>query len=110
MLVFDLRAIGNNLLEYRKRAGLTQYEAAEAAGVSGRTYADIERGTVNMRVETLLRICEALRITPNDILTQDMPPCLEREAELREKLDACAPVERETALQLLDVYLRSLPR
>ena len=42
------------------RLGLTQMEVAEAAGLSDRTYADIERGTVNMQVETVLRICKAL--------------------------------------------------
>ncbi len=108
MLLFDLRAIGDNLLEYRKKAGMTQYEAAEAAGVSGRTYADIERGTVNMRVETLLRICEALKITPNDILTKGPIPYPEQEAELRERLESCTPEERKTALRLLSVYLHSL--
>ncbi len=108
MLLFDLRTIGNNLLEYRKKAGMTQYEAAEAAGVSGRTYADIERGTVNMRVETLLRICEALRITPNDILTKGPTSYPAQEAELKKRLESCTPEERETALKLVSVYLHSL--
>ena len=71
MLVFDFGAIGNKLLAIRKQAGLTQNEVAELAGLSDRTYADIERGTVNMRIETILRICKALRITPDDILTEE---------------------------------------
>ena len=62
MLVLDMREIGNKLLAIRKRMGMTQVEVAEAAGLSSRTYADIERGTVNMRVETILRICDALHI------------------------------------------------
>ena len=70
MLLLDMRKIGNRLLAFRKRMGMTQVEVAEAAGLSGRTYADIERGTVNMRVETILHICEALHITPDEILTQ----------------------------------------
>lgn len=53
MLVFDKRAIGNKLLVIRKKIGLTQAEVAEAAGLSDRTYADIERGSVNMRTETI---------------------------------------------------------
>ena len=47
MLIFDLHTIGNRLLMIRKRMGMTQAEVAEAAGLSDRTYADIERGTVN---------------------------------------------------------------
>lgn len=53
MLLSDFSAIGNKLLHIRKHAGLTQAEVAEAAGLSDRTYADIERGTANMRVATL---------------------------------------------------------
>ena len=64
MLVLDMREIGNKLLAIRKRMGMTQVEVAEAAGLSSRTYADIERGTVNMRVETILRICDALILPP----------------------------------------------
>ena len=65
MLIFDTIQIGNKLLQFRKKSGLTQAEVAEAAGLSDRTYADIERGTVNMKIETVLRICGALKITPN---------------------------------------------
>lgn len=107
MLVFDFRAIGSRLLTVRKRAGLTQAEAAEAAGLSDRTYADIERGTVNMRLETLLRICAALHITPDQVLTGGGEPEL-RQADILSRLEACAPEHKQTALRLLDVYLRSL--
>ena len=71
MLIFNLHTIGNKLLTIRKRMGMTQSEVAEAAGLSDRTYADIERGTVNMRTETILRICNVLLITPDEILTEE---------------------------------------
>ena len=108
MLVFDFYAIGNKLLSIRKRTGLTQSEVAEAAGISDRTYADIERGTVNMRIETVLRLCKALHITPDEILTEENPTLASRQAELFERLDECSPKEKEVALQLLNTYLQSL--
>ena len=108
MLVSDLMVIGNKLLSIRKRMGMTQAEVAEAAGLSDRTYADIERGTVNMRIETILRICGALHITPDDILTEEnIAPALQQE-ELWKQLNACSPKDKQTALQLLSVYLQSL--
>ena len=108
MLVFDLRTVGNKLLTFRKRAGLTQAEVAEEAGLSDRTYADIERGSVNMRTETVLRICRVLHITPDEILTEDAAPTHLRQAELWDKLNRCSPQQKETALRLLSVYLDSL--
>ena len=67
MLISDLRIIGNKLLCFRKQLGMTQAQIAEVANISDRTYADIERGSVTMRVDSLLKICTALSITPNDI-------------------------------------------
>ena len=108
MLIFDFRAIGNKLLAIRKKAGLTQIEVAEAANLSDRTYADIARGTVNMRIETVLKICEALHITPDEVLTEDNPNLSAKQAELLDELNKCTLHQKETALELLAVYLRSI--
>ena len=108
MLVYDFSDIGNKLYAIRKRAGMTQVEVAEAAGLSNRTYADIERGSVNMRIETVLKICDALHITPDEILTKEESSISRRQEELIEKLNACSTKDRDTALRLLDTYLRSL--
>ena len=108
MLLFDFHAIGNKLLAIRKRSGMTQVELAEAAGLSDRTYADIERGTVNMRLETLLRICDALHITPDEILTAERSAEPIQQEQLLTQLDACNSKDKATALRLLEVYLRSL--
>lgn len=108
MLVFDFHTIGNKLLAIRKRMGLTQAEVAEAAGLSDRTYADIERGTVNMRIETILRICQVLHITPDEVLTDDQSPEAIQQEQLWERLAACNSKDKETALRLLEIYLQSL--
>ena len=108
MLIFDLHTIGNKLLSIRKRMGMTQAEVAEATGMSDRTYADIERGTVNMRLETLLRICDALHITPDDILTTPEHPEVAQQADLLSRLDGCSSKDKDTALRLLQVYLQSV--
>ena len=108
MLIFDFRAIGNKLLAIRKKAGLTQSEVAEAANMSDRTYADIERGTVNMRIETVLKICYALHITPDVVLTEENPKLAQKQTEILKELDKCTPQQKETALELLEVYLRSI--
>lgn len=108
MLIFDFRAIGNKLLAIRKRTGMTQAEVAEAAGLSDRTYADIERGTVNMRIETILRICQVLHITPDEVLTEDRSSEAIRQEQLLARLDACNPKDKAVAFQLLEVYLKSL--
>ena len=108
MLVYDLNTIGNRLYALRKRMGMTQAELAEAAGLSDRTYADIERGSVNMRLETILRICDALYITPDILLTEESETQSIKQSQLIERLNACNPKDRGTALRLLEVFLSSL--
>ena len=108
MLILDNRTIGDKLLAYRKKLGLTQNELAEQSGLSNRTYADIERGSVNMKVETILRICSALHITPDAVLTEENTSNTAKKQELLDRLDACSPKEQETALELLAIYLKSL--
>jgi len=108
MLVYDFTTIGNKLFSFRKRMGMTQAEVAEAAGLSDRTYADIERGTVNMRIETILRICDVLHITPDEILTEEELHKTTQQDEIWQRLEACSPKDKETALKILSVYLQSL--
>lgn len=108
MLIYDRHIIGNQLLLLRKRRGLTQADVAESAGLSDRAYADIERGTVNMRVETLLKICAVLRITPDEVLTDDTDSITTRQEELWTRLNNCSLKDRETALTILAIFLRSL--
>lgn len=108
MLVFEFHAIGNKLHAIRKKMGMTQADVAEAAGLSARTYADIERGSVNMRIETILRICNVLHITPDEILTENASSLTSQQEELWQRLNLCSPKDKETALQLLSVYLQSL--
>ena len=108
MLIFDFRAIGNKLLAIRKRSGMTQSEVAEVAGLSERTYADIERGDVNTRIETILKVCNALQITPDAVLTEENPSFTLKLDELLKQLDTCTEKQKETALELLAVYLNSI--
>lgn len=105
MLIFDFLVIGNKLCALRKEKGMTQAEVAEAAGISDRTYADIERGSVNMRMETFLRICKVLRASPDEILTQKQDITTEDIVDL---LETVSEKEKRTALRVLKSYLENV--
>ena len=107
MLICDFKAIGNKLYEIRSKKIMSRAEVAEKAELSDRTYADIERGSTNMRLETLLKICNALNITPNDILVIDNDIEI-TEQDIVETIKNCSNNEKETALKLLSVYIDSL--
>lgn len=104
MHILNLVEIGEKLLSVRRKKGMTQGEVAEKAGLSDRAYADIERGTANMRVETALKICKALNVTPNDILIDEEIP-MQTGTDLLVKLNSCSESERKTAIKLINVFM-----
>ena len=108
MLITEPQKIGTKLFAIRKRKGLTQAEVAELSELSSRAYADIERGSVNMRIETTLKICKALNITPDEILTIENKLTMENQHNLFERLKKCSEKDRQTALKLLTIYLESI--
>lgn len=62
----DLMA--NNIKRIREKRGLTQVEAAEKAGLDPRYYPRIERGEINITLETLYKLVKALKVKASDIL------------------------------------------
>lgn len=61
------RSIGLKVKSYRKDS---QETLAEKAQLSRDTISEIECGNVVMGVDSLIKICNALNITPNDILEE----------------------------------------
>ncbi len=108
MLIFNMKEIGNNLYSARKRRGFTQAYVGESANISDRTYADIERGNTDMRISTLLKICSALHVEPNDILTRDDKTEELTESEIMDLLSTCNLDRKKTALRLLQVYISAV--
>lgn len=108
MIVKDIEAMGSKLYAIRKRCGMTQAQVAEASNLSVNTYAEIERGVVNTGVESIMQICRALHVTPNEFLVEDAVRASSREAEILSRLQSCTPQQKETALRILEVYLQSL--
>lgn len=108
MIVKDIAAMGGKLYAIRKRCCLTQAEVAEAANLSVNTYAEIERGEVNTGIESIMQICRALHVTPNEFLVVEPELAASREEDILARLRACNPQQKETALRILEAYLQSL--
>lgn len=59
-----LKTLGRRIADLRREKGMTQEALAEAMGVSRNHVADIELGTRNTGVWSLLLICKALAVAP----------------------------------------------
>lgn len=58
---------GENLARYRKRAGMTQEQLAEAINVSRALIAQCERGTKSITLQVGKLIADTLGITVDDL-------------------------------------------
>ena len=111
MLIFDLHTIGNKLLTIRKHMGMTQAEVAEAAGLSDRTYADIERGSCGMSVETLMAISSTLNLTLEYVIygktssEKEQQNHTDEVCAILDLLNNSSGRKRKYALQMLKLFL-----
>ena len=64
----DYAAIGQRVRGLRRMLGLTQGELADRVGIAASFLGHIERGTRVLSLETLMALCAALSVTPNDLL------------------------------------------
>ena len=60
--------IGNQIRLAREAAGLTQERFAEMVSLATENISDIERGVVGLSIGSLIRICETLAISSDELL------------------------------------------
>ena len=60
--------IGNRIKEFRSQAKMSQKTLAEMLGVTNRAVSNWESGANGIDVDLIPAICEALNISPNDLL------------------------------------------
>ena len=67
-MLAQLESIAANILRLRRSHGLTQEELSEATGLEMRFLQRVERGKVNISIETLVRLANALEVPPARLL------------------------------------------
>jgi transcriptional regulator with XRE-family HTH domain len=63
----DHRAFGLAIRELRKQRGLTQEDLAHASGLDRSYMGGIERGEHNLSLTNILRVGEALDLSPSEL-------------------------------------------
>ena len=63
--------IGLNVKRIRKEQGLTQKELASRLRSIEQTVSKIERGVFTPSAETIMQLCDALNVTPNELMLEN---------------------------------------
>ena len=98
--------IGNKFQEYRLKNNLTQNQVAEITGLEPRHISQIERGLSKGSIDTLLKLCNAYKITPDiilyDLLDEDLKKDVSIYAENFKKLNQ---KDKKSILHFIDYFL-----
>lgn len=82
----DYSALGQRIRQQRKLMNMTQEDLAAAANVSTSYIGHIERGIKHCSLDTLIYLCDALKITPNTLLQDSLEnPPVDLDADLSPK-------------------------
>lgn len=104
---------GARIRKKRMLLGLTQDIVAEQIGLSAKYYADIERGTCGMSIETLISLSETLDMTMDYIIHGKTyrPGELQKHTEevdaILSVLDNVPQNKRQYAMRILQLQLAS---
>lgn len=64
--------MGRRIRTVRRQRGLTQEELAEQVGISASFLGHLERGTRVASLETLVALCNTLKVTPDYLLSASL--------------------------------------
>lgn len=102
----DYQTLSKRISDLRRKKGLTQESLAEKTELSSNYISHIENSRSIPSLETLMKLCSALDITPDEVLLgtkQDMENYLQ--SDIQKKLILCTPKERRMVSRFIDLLL-----
>ena len=102
----DAKILGQNIKKYRKEAGLTQDKAAELSGLSVNYFRQLELGNKTPRLETFIKIAEALHVSADRLLSGNLswtPDIVT--GELQEQLARLPSGKKQYILTVLETMI-----
>ena len=114
MVTYNRQEVGKRLGCRRREMGLTGEEMGRRIGKNGRYYRDIENGRCGMSVETLILLSEEMGLSLDYLIygasSDDGGDRLDEQKQIVNRLSHCNGRIRAGAVNLLKVYLESVPK
>lgn len=105
----DKKELGQKIREARVAKGYTQEKLAEKADIGIMYMGEIERGVKLPSMKVFIRIIEALDISADYVLRNELSSGKNYIFdELTKKLENLTPQQRKTASDILDAYIKNI--
>lgn len=101
-----MNGIGKKIKKYREAAGLKQEELAEIIDVSPNHLSAIERDVKTPKLETFIRIVNALHVTSDEILVDVIDKGIKIQyTHIEERLAGLPLKEQKKMMRILDTMI-----
>lgn len=99
----DYNLLGKRIALLRKGKGITQAQLAEKADITNNFLSHIERSYSIPSLETLIKICDALDVTPDTVLLGAKTDKKEYMGnEIYEKISSCSSKQKRFIIDIID--------
>lgn len=97
--MLDIKEIfGKRVRYYRKNRKLSQEQLAELCDLHPTYIGQLERGEKNASLETIMRVCDGLSVSPEVLFENIVPKTESGAAQEIYNIAAALPVEKQKAL------------
>ena len=98
----ESQLIGSRIREARIKRHMSQADLAVKANISLPHISNIEKGKTSMKLESFIRIIEALQVSADSLLRPDVPEVRSLyQSEFDELLADCSPKELDSILKIV---------
>lgn len=107
---YDRKTVGKRMQSKRKQLGWTRKAVAERLGLVEKYYADIERGSCGMSVETLLAVTKLYGFTIDGLIygTGEESHSNEKSELLLKNLESLPGEAQDYCLQMLFLFMKGI--
>jgi transcriptional regulator with XRE-family HTH domain len=107
----DYKAIGIRIRQARKKQNMTQEKLAEMTDLSTSHMSHIERGNTKVSLPSLIMIANALHVTVDSLLHDNIEASYEAfDKDFHDLINDCSPQEKEVILQASVQVKKALKR
>ncbi len=103
----DYESLGERVRERRLELGMTREKLAEYCDISVSHLSHIEAANTKLSMEVLLRLCEVMKMTPNELLVENIKPSVYAKEEIMSLLDKCSPKTLELVKEMVEAVVEA---
>lgn len=104
----ELKCIGKRIREKRDEQGLTREKVAEMTGISVNYLGTIERGEKVPRVEVIIKIANALKVTSDELLQDVLDrECVIKMSNYHTEAEKLEERDKQRLYNIIEAYLKS---